>query len=282
MRGLSWLKTAGTGALMGCMLAFPLQTARSALAALTLFVTSVLPGLLPFSIAALLITAGKTLPLPLLTALGLLGGSPTGARLMQDAALSPAQARRAAAATGVMSPMFFLFTLSGWLDSPAQGRLLLAVHWAAALLSAFLIRAPRENARVRLPALSVPQAIFQGAQAMLTVGGCLAMGAVGAELLACVLPALHGLPLALLQSALEVTGGCRALTACGLPQRLLLPLLSFFAAFGGAGILMQNAAFWQRHGFSLPRLALIALPRAALAFLLCALAMALSRGGLSP
>lgn len=275
MRVFSWLKTAAAGVLMGCILAFPAQAARSALSALTIFVTSVLPGLLPFSVCALLITAGKTLPAATLIALGMLGGSPAGARLMQDAALSPAGARRAAAATGVMSPMFFLFTLSAWLGSAAQGRLLLVVHWAAALLSALLFPAPRQEARVRLPALSVPQAVFQGAQAMLTVGTCIVLGAVGAELLACALPRLPRLPLALLQSLLEVTSGCRALIDRPLPRGLLLPLLSFFTAFGGAGILLQNAAFWQKRALSLPRLMLLALPRATLAFLLCALAMML-------
>ena len=82
---------------MGAMLVYPRQDADSVARALSDFAQGVLPGLLPFSACALLLTAGRTLPVGLLTALALPGGSPTGARLFQDAGLSAGAARRAAA-----------------------------------------------------------------------------------------------------------------------------------------------------------------------------------------
>ena len=269
---LSILKTAAAGAMLGLMLVFPLQTAQSALYALTIFVTSVLPALLPFSICALLLTAGKRLPASLLALMGLVGGSPAGARLFAQAALSPAQARRYAAATGAMTPMFCLATLSHWLNSPADARLVLLCHLAAALLMGALLPAGG-SAMVRLPPLSVPRAVFEGAQAMLTVAACVVLGTVGASLLSCALPRLPALPRAIAQCLLEVTSGCRSLIGLSLPRALLLPLLSAFTSLGGAAILLQNAAFWQRHGLSFPRLLLLALPRAGIAFWVCIIAV---------
>ncbi|MBQ7455498.1 MAG: hypothetical protein IJS53_03545, partial [Clostridia bacterium] len=70
MRFAGLVKTAALGALLGAMLAFPLQAAGSALGALTAFALSVLPALLPFSVCARLLTAGRRLPPGLIAALG--------------------------------------------------------------------------------------------------------------------------------------------------------------------------------------------------------------------
>ncbi len=269
MRFLSFLQSALLGALLGLMLAFPEITAQSALGALTLFCDSVLPALLPFTVCALLLTAGKSLPGPVLIGLSLLGGSPAGARLFQDAGLPRERARRYAAMTGVMSPMYFLATLSLWLQSTAQARLALFCHLLAALLSGFFFPVREKGAlRLRLPTLTIPQAVAQGALSMLTVSACVAMGAVLSALLSCALPLSAPLRAAL-QTVCEVTGGCRALIALPLPRRLLVSLLCAATSFGGFSILMQCAAFWQKNGLGVGELLPPALCRAALAFLLC-------------
>lgn len=261
MRPFSIFSTAAVGALAGCMLIFPAEAARSAFAALTVFSQSVLPALLPYSVCALLLTAGRSLPAPALLLLALPGGSPTGARLFQDAGLTPGAARRCAAMTGTMSPMFFLATLSQWLASPRLGAALLAVHLAAAGLCGLLFR-ERPRGRITLPPLTVPQALSQSAQAMLTVAAAMTLASVAARMAACALPGLPPLPAALLHAALEVTGGCQALIALGAP----LPLLAALLSFTGLSILLQNAAFWQKHGLGLGKLALMALSRAGIAF----------------
>ena len=66
---ICWMAPALTGALMGAMLVYPRQAADSVARALSDFAQGVLPGLLPFSACALLLTAGRTLPVGLLTAL---------------------------------------------------------------------------------------------------------------------------------------------------------------------------------------------------------------------
>lgn len=272
MTAFSWISALAVGALMGTMLIFPQQAAAGALDALTAFTTGILPGLLPFSICALLLTAGHTLPASLLLALALPAGSPTGARLLQDAGLSLPQARRAAAVTGVMSPMFFLYTLSAWLGDHRLGRLLLTVHIASAILCGCLFP-HRTRGRIAIPPLTVPQAVFQGAQAMLTVAGCVVVGAVSARMLLCALPGLPPMPTAVLHSLLEVSAGTKALIARGAS----LPMIAAATGFTGLSILLQNAAFWQKNGLTLGELARIAALRAALAFLLCLAACALIR-----
>ena len=263
----TFLKTLLTGAGMGLLAAFPLEAAAAALSALRLFAAGVLPALLPFSVCALLLTAGKRLPLPALALLALPAGSPAGARLFQDAGLTRRQARRYAACTGCMSPMFFLYTLAQGLGSPSDARLLLAAHLLACLLCALPF--PGGGAgEARLPALSAPQAVTQAAQAMPTVAACMMLGAAAARLMSCALPSLPAPALAALQSLLEVTGGCRALIALALPRRLLLPLLAACTGFTGGAILLQNAAFWRHSGLSLADLVKIALLRALAAFLM--------------
>ena len=264
MRTFYILPSLAAGALMGCMLVFPREAAEAALQSLIVFARSVLPALLPFSVCAQLLTAGHSIPAELLCLLALPGGSPTGARLFADTALEPGGTRRCAAMTGTLSPMFFLFTLSGWLGDPGKGAALLCVHLASALLCGLIYR-HRPRGRVVLPPLSLPQALTQGGQAMLTVASSIVMGAVTARMLCCALP-LPPPAAAITHALLEVTGGCHGLIALGAP----LPLISALLSFGGLALLLQNAAYWQPKGLGMARLALLALPRAALAFLLCA------------
>lgn len=264
MRIFAFLQSILAGALMGCMLVFPREAAQAALSALSAFATHVLPGLLPFSVCAPLVTAGHSLPLPAALLLALPGGSPSGARLFQQAALSPRQAKRAAAATGVIGPMFFLFTLSRWLGSAAQGRLLLASHLLSALLVSCLYRQKGAD-QIKFPPLSLPQALASGGQAMATAAACVALGAVAGRMLGCAFPILPSFPLAILQSLLEITSGLQALIPLGPP----LPLIAALTGFTSLSILLQNAACWQAHGLSLGALVKIALLRAGIAAGVC-------------
>ena len=259
MAHFSFFRSLILGALAGGLLAFPREAAQSARAGMTAFAGGVIPALLPFTACVLLLTAGRTLPLSLLTLLALPGGSPTGARLLRDAGLRREAALGCAARTGGMSFLFFLSTLSGWLQDPAAARLLLAAHVSAGLLAS-LCSPERPRGRVTLPNMTLPQALFAAAQAMLGATACAAFGAAAARVAACALPGLPPLLLALGQSALEVTGGVRALIA----QHAPLPLLAAATGFTGLGILLQNAAYWQESGVSLGALTKTALLRAGL------------------
>ena len=263
----SWLRPLISGSLLGLMLAFPQCSLQAALQGLTFFSRSVLPSLFPFTACMLLFTAGRTFSPGTLLFFSLLGGSPTGARLFSEASPAPALARAAAGITGVMSPMFFLGTLSVWLGSVPCARLLLFCHLLSVLCFLPSFRRAASHSKVRLPPLSVGGALQQSALAMLNVGGCITLGSVGAQLLSRLVPTLSPLPLALLQSIIEVTSGCKSLVAAKPP--LLLPSLAAATAFSGLSILLQNAAFWGKCNISLQTLLKYALFRATIAFLLC-------------
>lgn len=263
----SCLRPLLSGAMLGLLLAFPQNSIDAALQGLSAFVSGVLPSLFPFTACLLLLTAGRSFPLPVLLGLSLLGGSPTGARLWSEAALSPALARRIARVTGTMSPMFFLGTLSVWLGNAKAARLMLFCHLFSALILALPLIKSLRRTRVKLPYLSISAALQQSALAMLTVAGCITLGSVGARLIACLMPHLPTLPLAILQSIAEVTSGCKSLIALSPPH--LLPLLSFFTSFSGLSILLQNAAFWGKQGISLPKLIVYGFLRGGIAFLVC-------------
>ena len=266
-----YLRPLLSGCMLGLMLTFPQQAADAAAQALRVFAANVLPALLPFTACMLLFTAGRTFSLPPLLLLAWAGGSPAGARLFQDVPLSPHLARRIAAMTGVMSPMFFLSTLSVWLQSPAQGRRLLFCHLCAALLCGPFFRSKKKTppAKVSLPPLSVSHSLAQACSAMLTVGACIVLGAVSAQMIHCLFPAFPKLPLALLQCLTEVTSGCQTLTQLSLPPKFLLPTLCAACSFGGLSILLQNAVFWGKHGISLSVLIFYGILRGIIAFTLC-------------
>ena len=255
-----------SGIFIGLMLVYPQNSTLAARHALASFASGVLPALFPFTACMLLLTAGRAFPLPVLLTLSLLGGSPTGARILSEAAPDPAAARRLARATGTMSPMFFLSTMPFWLGSEKQGLLLLGCHLFSAIIFAVpLLRC--QSSRIMLPPLSISAALLQSAQAMLTVAGCITLGSVGARLVCCLFPHLPALPLALLQSAFEVTSGSQSLIAAA--PDCLLPLLCFFTAFSGLSILLQNAAFWGKQGVTLTNLTFFGLLRGGIAFLIC-------------
>lgn len=197
------LQSALAGALLGGLMASPRAGAAAVLNGLTAFTQGVLPFLFPFSCLAQLLACGRRAPLWALRLTGMLGGSPTGARLLAEVGDERA-ARRSAMMTGGVSPMFFAGTLALWLDSRADGTILLASHLGALALGGLLL--PRGQARdIQTPEVSLPQAVAQSALAMLSVGGCIAMGALAAALTGAFLP---DVPRALLHAALEMSGGC--------------------------------------------------------------------------
>lgn len=222
-----------------------------------LFAVSVLPGLMPYMVLSLLLLSRIPRPMPLwlLVALGWCGGSPTGARLLQECPglPSPAQ-RRAAVMCATMSPMFLLGTAGEWLGSWKAG----AVALAAVLLSAWLtgLVLPRGDSAATPSAAPQPlgfgQAVQAAAQTMLMVCGTMVMMRVFAALLgewtqaAC--PPLT-LPLTTL---VEVTGGVQAIASLPLPLALRTALAAGSCGFGGAAILLQNRSALPKGLFSLP------------------------------
>ena len=261
------LYAAAFGVLAGAMLAFPGEAAEAAWRGLGLWARAVAPVLGPFMACMLMLTSRINGGTALRTALGWLCGSPGGARLMQGMGLRGPAALRFAAMTGTMSPMFFLGTVSDWLDDPVAGRIIFICH----ILGAFLIGLciPWEKPHDQPPHSPTPlgTALRESALALLTVCLCMMLGCAAARMAACAFPHLPPWGAVALQCALEVTAGVKALIALHPPYTI--PLICAACSFGGLSILLQNAAFWQDSGVTLGQLALLRILHAVLSGCLC-------------
>ena len=403
----------GCALLMALMLMNPGDSARAAGEALRVWALQVTPALYP-ALCCMLYIAPRLPGRPAVgAALGILSGSPGGARVCAAYPLTRAAARRLAAGTGVMSPLFFLTVLAGWLQSPVWAARVYVCHlagaWAAALLLpgggkrkkkkrhgkrvreqrraqqsapgngaerdaqrlnpggaeraarqgtdgrangqkqgaqkkrrktgrvVFFgragdgrgngrrgsgtaepapgqietpggsdragdgwgngrresgaaepvpgqIKAPggsdraeggRENGRrgsgTAEPAPGLFEAMSAAAAALLTVAGCIMLGTVASALAGKYLSGTAPWVAAALQSALEVTGGVRALCALDAPVGARSVLCAFFTSFGGLSLLMQNSAFWQKRGLGAASLLPLRLLHGTLSALMCLL-----------
>lgn len=267
---MKYFSAGALGALIGAMLIFPLQAAEAARQGLLLWARAVAPVLGPFLTLMLLLSSrlpggagGRIL-------LSWLCGSPGGARLMQTLRPRGNAARRYAAMTGTMSPIFFLATVGGWLGSPASGRKILLCHLGGALLAGLCFRGGERAGYTTSAPMPLAQALRESALALLNVALCMALGCICARMAACALPRLPPWAGVGVQCLLEVTGGVQALAA--LRPRLVCPLVCAACSLGGLSLLMQNGAVWRESGLGLGALLFCRALHAAFAFLLCLLA----------
>ena len=170
-----------------------------------------------------------------------------------------------AAATGVMSPLFFVGSLGSRLPNPSGGWLLLTAHWLGALAAAGLIhrlsrhfssmekaepvRPEQRTAAGRTSLLAaLPDSLRQAGTALLSVCGAMMLFSILAAFfrqgLSVLLPgwaADHPEIPALLWALLEIGGGAHALLDVSPTPDL--PLLCALCSFGGLSIWMQNLLF---------------------------------------
>lgn len=170
-----------------------------------------------------------------------------------------------AAATGVMSPLFFVGSLGSRLPNPSGGWLLLTAHWLGALAAAGLIhrlsrhfssmekaepvRPEQRTAAGRTSLLAaLPDSLRQAGTALLSVCGAMMLFSILAAFfrqgLSALLPgwaADHPEIPALLWAILEIGGGAHALLDVSPTPDL--PLLCALCSFGGLSIWMQNLLF---------------------------------------
>ena len=262
---MNHLACAAAGALLGCIYVFPGAAAQAARDGLSLWALTLVPALGPAMALCLYVCThlGKKRRLMLLAAV--LCGSPGGARLMQEGKLQGQAAARCAAFTGVMSPMFFLGAVSGWLGSTRAAAVYFC-HLLAACLTGLCIRGKGRPAFSVRP-LSFSHCVQQSVQALLHVGLILTTASVAAEMAANALPFLPESAAVALHCLLEITGGAARL--CLSPSPLRLPLLCAAVSFGGLSILAQNSIFWQQSGLGPGKLAVLRGVHGLIAFLLC-------------
>lgn len=253
------------------LLGWPGEVLAAAQRGCRLWAQAVMPGLFPFMVCMLYATGnlqlgggrgwrgvGLTKGGAGVWLMGLMTGSPGGARLLAEAwergMLSRREALRLAVYTGTMSPMFIMGTLGLWMGSPQTGPRLLAAHWLGVFCAGQLARlvpgeAGTEPARPAAlpPPMTLSRAVEGACQSMLYVCGCMVMGCVAADLFSALCPGLPPAVFALTQCLLEVTAGCQALLAAKLPPWLLAGAVSL----GGLSLFLQNLAFYPRRLFSL-------------------------------
>ncbi len=262
--------------MMALLLARAQVVMAAASAACRLFVFSVMPGLLPYMILALmLVSRVRAMNPAVLVLLGFGGGSPTGGRLLRLCPLlSEKQRVRLAVTCSTMSPMFLLGTLGGWLKSPEAGVCILvavlAGGLAAGALAGLVPRRERPAATQAEAAAALPMgaAVEQASRTMLLVCGTMVMLRVFADLAeditAGLCPALT-LPLTTL---LEVTTGVERIAALPLPLPLRTALMAGATGFGGVAVMMQNRAVWPEGMLSLWEQALWQAVHGAVSFLI--------------
>ncbi|MBQ7848382.1 MAG: hypothetical protein IJ343_01485 [Clostridia bacterium] len=239
-----------------------------------LFVTSVLPGLLPYmTLSAMLVSRwGAGAPEWLLTLAAWGGGSPTGARLLRFVPGMPHRRRICLAVAGAtMSPMFLAGTCGAWLGSPAAGWVLLgssaAGGAAAGALAQWCTRERPQEDSALLPTvpLSLGEAVEQSSRTLLLVCGTMAVLRVFAELAAEAVGGPLSLPLTTL---LEVTAGVRRIAALPLPLAWRTALVAGATGFGGLAGVMQNRTLYPPGFLPLGRQLLWQAVHAAVSFLL--------------
>ena len=231
---------------MVALLLRPAGAMDSVSAACRLFVTAVLPGLLPYMVLSMmLVSRMRARSAWLLTLLGWCGGSPTGARLTAMApGLTARQRRFVTVAAATMSPMFLLGTCGVWLRSARAGAVLLAGVLAGGALAGALAalfpgrEGEKDDAADPPSPLSLGAAVEQTARTLLTVCGTMAVWRMLADMASRQLPWLS-LPVT---SLLEVTTGVARLAELPLPLAWRTALIAGATGFGGAAILAQNRA----------------------------------------
>ena len=282
---------------------------------LTLAARAALPALFPFFVAGGLLVRtgfadalGRVLARPLArldrlppaaapaVVLGLTGGYPVGAAtaagLVQQGALSPADAARVNSFCNCASPGFCIGLAGlGVFGSAHTGAALYGIHLLAALLTGLFTarggaapHAPLRTAAGCAPpregfAAAFCGAVQQAAGTALTVTAFLTVFSILLQLLE---PALAHVPFgAAAAGLLELTSGLDRLPALPLPAPWRLTLTSFLLGFGGLAVQFQVRAVAASAGLPADGFAAAKLLHGALAALLTAALLRLSPAALA-
>lgn len=263
-------------ALIAVLLLFPRSTSQAAVSALRIWGLDVVPSLFPYMVLSRMLATGfraRRIPVDVSAwVLGLMGGSPSGAAVLAAYADEVPNQKLPAlcALTGCISPMFLLNTVAGWAKDALFGRLLLASHLIAAVLSYLIIQSFCAETDVPPPRAAGEQSdsdnpIVQSVSAVLNVGGCIIFFSVAAAACAQLLPFLSQPQQAILHGILEVSGGLHAILAAPLPLTFKYALCAGVAGFGGLSILFQNDCFLKPIGVRFSSLLAFGLIRALIA-----------------
>lgn len=265
------------------LLLFSAPACEAAREGLRLWAQQVVPVLFPFFVCADMarrFSPATSGPFPLFI-MSAVSGAPSGAKLVSYCKPDAKSAARLCAALNMTGPMF----ITGAFCLPLMGSALCALpilmgqYMSAALMllscrAAFPLVPQHAQSASKPPLLqSLADSIFDGVQAMLSIGGSIVAFRVLLTLLDALagwlgLPAPAPLPAALLSGLLEFVSGSMALSACALPYPLLAAAAAFLFSFGGLCVLAQSLRFLPLHApLYLARKLLQALLAAAFAYI---------------
>lgn len=253
------------------LVAFNAAAMRAARAGFDLWLNSLMPALLPFFVCTSLLRATGLLSsaTPLgLSLLSFVSGAPSGARLCGEAYGYGNAPTPLCAALNVISPMFIYgsFATSMLGISRLAAPVILAQLIALAVCVLFALRgAARTKPAVETPppgrAFSAVffEAVSTSMLAVLNICATVILFMVLLELLSSAgllsilsmpfswLMGLFGAPeelgRALFMGIVEVSNGCKALSALDLPVRTLAAVSAFFFSFGGLCVMAQSSGF---------------------------------------
>lgn len=253
------------------LVAFHAPAMRAARAGFDLWLNSLMPALLPFFICTSLLRGAGLLSSATpfgLVLMSFVSGAPSGARLVGEAYGQEDAPTPLCAALNVISPMFIYgsFATSMLGISRIATPVILSQLIALCFVLPFVLRrlpaAKTENAQ-RLSECPFSAVLFEAISssmlAVLNICATVILFMVLLELLSATgaLPILAypfawllgaaGAPKELAQTILtgivEVTNGCKSLSALDLPVRTVAAVSAFFFSFGGLCVMAQSTVF---------------------------------------
>ncbi len=243
------------------LLLFSALVSLAAREALSLWASQVVPVLFPFFLCAGMIQRfylGGLDPASLFL-MSMIAGAPAGARLCACCALDEKSASRLCAALNMTGPMFITAAFcTSMLGMPRLAVPILLGQYLSAALALVSCRdlfplAQPPQQKNELPLLqSLSEVIFDGVQAMLSIGGTIVAFrvflAVLDAVLAFVRAPLAPAPLrALLFGTLEFVSGCAALSSCKLSAPAMAASAAFLFSFGGLCVMAQSMRYLPLH-----------------------------------
>lgn len=273
----------------------PAACMEAFLTGVSLWATTVLPAVFPFLVCITLLSGSGVLPrfcrlLSPATGLlfgcsgmggfciltSLISGYPVGSKLLsscvEEGSISREEGKKLSPVCSTSGPLFLVGSVgTGMLASPKLGAILLASHIGATLLTGLAFRALPAGRTPPSPIRSGNNTLYDdilnSVLTVLCVGAFIALFAVICELLSPLFALLPPPWSGFLQGLIEMTRGCKLLSAS--PSRLNLALTAFLTTFGGVCALSQQIAFLKKAGLPVPFYLAGKLLQGTFAFLLC-------------
>lgn len=274
-----------------CLVIDPGRYIASVYNGIVLFATSVAPALFPFFFFTRILTSvgtaqilGDALKKPIARLyncpsaggyvffMSAISGYPVGSRLLSDlyaaGIIDRRQAKAISAFTSTSGPLFVVGTVGTVMFGSASfGYLLLAIHFAGAVLNGFIYRIKKDDAKEYAELMRTPpdfddllgKSMTSALTSLFVVGGYIAIFSMIADVLTDfgIVDALAA-PLASLYSAagwdpemahgtvlglIEITRGCQSLSQCGAQIKTVLPVAAGLLSFGGLSVSLQSLTF---------------------------------------